>query len=73
MGSITGWHPNEVDLPLEFLGRGDFIAQIYADAPDANVNPKHATIEEKRVNASTLLRIKMAPGGGQAIHIRPAQ
>ncbi len=73
VGSITGWRPNEVDLPLEFLGRGDFIAQIYADAPDADVNPRHTTIEERRVNAATLLHVKMAPGGGQAIRIRPAQ
>jgi alpha-glucosidase len=73
VGSITGWHPNELDIPLEFLGRGEFIAEIYADAPDANDNPKHATREEKRVTASTLLHVKMAQGGGQAIRIRPAQ
>ena len=52
---------------------GEFVAEIYADAPDANDNPKHATREEKRVNASTLLHVKMAQGGGQAIRIRPAQ
>ena len=73
VGSITGWHANEANIPLEFLGRGEFIAEIYADAPDANENPKHATREEKRVNASTLLHVKMAAGGGQAIRIRPAQ
>lgn len=73
VGSITGWHPNELDIPLEFLGRGEFVAEIYADAADANENPKHATREEKRVNASTLLHVKMAQGGGQAIRIRPAQ
>jgi alpha-glucosidase len=73
VGSITGWQPREVDLPLEFLGRGEFIADIYSDAPDAGANPKHTAIEQKRVNATTLLHVKMAPGGGQAIHIRPAQ
>jgi alpha-glucosidase len=73
VGSITGWHPKEVDLPLEFLGRGEFTADIYSDAADADTNPKHTTIEQKRVNAATLLRVKMAPGGGHAIHIRPAQ
>ncbi len=72
VGSITGWHPKEVDLPLEFLGRGEFTADIYSDAADADTNPTHTTIEQKRVNAATLLHVKMAPGGGQAIHIRPA-
>jgi alpha-glucosidase len=73
VGTICGWHAQEVNLPLEFLGSGDFIADIYSDAPDADVNPKHTTIEQKRVTAATLLRVKMAPGGGQAIRIRPAQ
>jgi alpha-glucosidase len=73
VGSLTGWRPTEIDVPLEFLGHGDFIAEIYSDAPDAAENPKHTVREEKRVNASTLLHVKMAPGGGQAIRIRPAQ
>ncbi|HTX38207.1 MAG TPA: glycoside hydrolase family 97 protein [Bryobacteraceae bacterium] len=73
VGSLTGWRPTDIDLPLEFLGHGDFIAEIYSDAPDAADNPKHTVREEKRVNASTLLHVKMAPGGGQAIRIRPAQ
>jgi len=73
VGSITGWHPNELELPLEFLGRGEFIAQIYSDAPDANENPKHTTLEEKRVSSATVLRVKMVSGGGQAIRIRPVQ
>jgi alpha-glucosidase len=73
VGSITGWEPREIDLPLEFLGRGEFVAEIWSDAPDAATSPKHTTREEKRVNSGTVLRVKMAPGGGQAIHIRPAQ
>jgi alpha-glucosidase len=71
VGSITGWEPCEVDLSLEFLGRGDFLAEIYSDAPDAPQNPKHTVREEKRVNAASVLHVKMAPGGGQAIRIRP--
>ena len=73
VGSLSGWRPTDIDVPLEFLGRGDFIAEIYSDAPDAAENPTHTVREERRVNASTLLHVKMAPGGGQAIHIRPAQ
>lgn len=72
VGSITGSHPSEVDLPLEFLGRGDFIAEVYSDAPDADSNPKHAVKEEKPVTAATTLRVKMVSGGGQAVRLRPA-
>jgi alpha-glucosidase len=73
VGCITGWHPNEYDVALEFLGPGDFVADIYADAPDAGTDPTHTTREEKKVTASTVLHVKMASGGGQAIRIRPAQ
>jgi alpha-glucosidase len=73
VGTITGSEAREVNVPLEFLGRGEFSAEIYSDAPDAAVNPKHTTREEKRVDASMTLHVKLAPGGGQAIHIRPAR
>jgi alpha-glucosidase len=73
VGSITASHAKELDIPLEFLGKGEYIAEIYSDAPDASTAPKHATKEEKRVTAGTVLHVKMAPAGGQAIRIRPAQ
>lgn len=72
VGALTSWTAREIDVPLEFLGRGSFTAEIYADAPDAGANPKHTTREEKRVDAGTVLKVKMVSGGGQAIRIRPA-
>jgi alpha-glucosidase len=73
VGAITGAQPREIDLPMEFLGRGAFTADIYADAADAAANPKHTAIERARVDATTLLHVKMAPSGGEAIRIRPTQ
>jgi alpha-glucosidase len=73
IGSITGWHPNELDVSLEFLGRGDFVAEVYADAADADTNPTHTARETKKVTASTVLHVKLANGGGAAIRVRPAQ
>jgi len=73
LGCITGWRANDLEIPLEFLGKGDFIAEIYSDAADADANPKHTAREEKRVTAATVLRVKMASGGGQAVRIRPAK
>jgi alpha-glucosidase len=73
VGSLTGWRPTDVDVPLAFLGQGEYVAEIYSDAPDAAQNPKHTVRDEVKVNGSMLLHVKMAPGGGQAVHIRPAQ
>jgi alpha-glucosidase len=69
VGSITGSQSKELDIPLEFLGKGDFLAEIYSDGS----GPKQTTKEEKAVNASTVLHVNMAPAGGQAIRIRPAK
>ncbi|MGA8579980.1 MAG: glycoside hydrolase family 97 protein [Bryobacteraceae bacterium] len=72
VGSITGWHAGTVDLPLDFLGHGEFLAEIYSDAPDAGSQATHTVKDERRVTAATTLRVKMVAGGGQAIRLRPA-
>ena len=72
IGSIAGRDAVEIDLPLEFLDAGDYDAEIYSDAPDADVNATHTVVEQKRVNRGTRIHLKMAPGGGQAVRIRPA-
>ncbi len=73
LGGITNRDAREVSIPLEFLGPGEYIAGIYSDAPDADVNPKHTVIEQRRVNASTVLTLNLAPGGGVAVRLSPAK
>jgi alpha-glucosidase len=73
VGSITDWSARELDVPLDFLGDGEYIAEIYADAADAAAQPTHTAISQQRVRQATKLHLKLAPGGGCAIRIRPAQ
>ena len=35
VGSITDWDARELDVPLSFLGSGNYDAEIYADGPNA--------------------------------------
>lgn len=72
VGSITDWDSHDLDIPLEFLGPGNWTAEIYSDAPDADTTPKHTVIERKRVTATEKLKLTLAPGGGAAIHFIPA-
>jgi alpha-glucosidase len=72
LGAITNWSPRQVEIPLTFLGPGQFTAEIYADAPDAATAPRHVTISKSNVNANTKLKLDMATGGGCAIRFRPA-
>jgi alpha-glucosidase len=73
LGSITNWEDHSVNLPLNFLGPGNFVAEIYADAPDAAQEPTHTTITRQPVTQDSVLLVNMASGGGNAIWIHPAQ
>ncbi len=73
VGSIAGSHGATLDIPLEFLGAGDFKAETYSDAPDAGVHPMNTVVEQKDVTKATTLKAVLASGGGQAIRIRPAK
>ncbi len=73
VGSITNWDARTVQVPLSFLGEGKYTAEIYADAPDAGTNATHTTFSKQPVDRATVLEVKMAPGGGNAIWIHPAQ
>jgi len=73
VGSIAGSHAAQFDIPLAFLGEGEYTAETLSDAPDADVSPTHTTIDQKAVNRSEGLKVNLVPGGGQAIRIRPAR
>jgi alpha-glucosidase len=76
LGAITDEEGRTLDLPLSFLTPGRrYIAEIYADGPKANWvdNPLPVSISQRPVTSTTRLRVVLAPGGGQAIHIRPAR
>jgi alpha-glucosidase len=67
VGSITNWDARRVKVPLSFLGNGKYTAEIYADAADAGTDAKHTEFSKQTVDRNTVLEVKMAPGGGNAI------
>jgi alpha-glucosidase len=74
IGAITDEEARSFEVTLDFLPPGQgFVAEIYADGPDAHWldNPLPVVIRQAQVTASSVLRIDMAPGGGQAIRLRP--
>jgi alpha-glucosidase len=72
VGAITNWDARTVQVPLSFLGEGKYVAEIYADAPDAGTDAKHTAFTKQDVDRSTVLEVKMAAGGGNAMWIHPA-
>ncbi len=76
LGAITDEEGRTFDIPLSFLPKGgSYVAEVYADGPGAHwlTNPLPVTISRRTVNANSRLRVALAPGGGQAVRIRPAR
>ncbi|HEY9518077.1 MAG TPA: glycoside hydrolase family 97 protein [Gemmatimonadales bacterium] len=75
VGAISDESARTLDIPLTFLTPGRrYLAEIYADGPGAHwlTNPLPVSISRRAVTSLTRLRMALAPGGGQAIRIRPA-
>ena len=83
VGSGTDETQRALDVPLDFLGRGEgngeserpYVATVYTDGEDADLdtNPEPIEIDEFVVTASDTVVASMVDGGGQAIHLRPAE
>ncbi|ASK31457.1 alpha-glucosidase [Chryseobacterium sp. T16E-39] len=74
VGSITDENPRETTVDLSFLPKNQkFEAIVYKDGKDASWNhhPKSYEISRQYVKSNTKLKIKVAPGGGFAISIKP--
>jgi alpha-glucosidase len=73
VGSITNEDGRDLDVPLSFLSGGAYDAEIYADGPNAAAKPADSVFEKRRVNAQTVLKLKLAPAGGCAIRLVPVR
>ena len=73
LGSLTNWDARQLNLPLDFLGAGEFTATIYSDAPDADKHPEIVQVEKKVVTRASHLEAKLAPGGGYAVRFVPVK
>ncbi len=74
IGAITDENPRTAVIPLNYLNKGQsYVATIYMDAQDASwdVNPMAYKIENYIVTDKTTLKVKLAPGGGAAISVKP--
>lgn len=72
VGAITDENVRNAIIPFDYLDdKNDYIATIYADAPDAHweSKPKAYTIRKVIVGKKSVLNQRLASGGGVAISI----
>lgn len=73
LGAMTDENPRDFSVRLDFLDAGRaYRAEIYRDGPQADwkTQPNNVVIEQKVVQRGDVLRVKLAPGGGQAIRFK---
>ena len=72
VGTATNEQPRKLDIPLTFLTEGKrYIATVYHDDPKVRTRTK-VGIKRSKVRSSGYLKASLAPSGGQAVWIRPA-
>lgn len=71
VGGMTNESARTVKIPLSFLGKGKFKANIWQDAEEAADYPDHVFVSSKKVTAKDVLEIKMAGAGGVVMQIIP--
>lgn len=75
LGAITDESARSSKISLNFLNKDQwYVAAVYADAKDAHweKNPMAYEINSYLVNSKTVLKLKLAEGGGAAISFKPA-
>jgi alpha-glucosidase len=70
LGAMTNYTKREYEIALDFLGKGNYTAEVYADAPDADRFPKKILIRKERVKSGGKMNIRLAPAGGLAVRFR---
>jgi len=69
IGSISNNTAHQIQTSLSFLPSGDYTAEIYSDAPDADTDPNHLVKVIQKVNNQSVIDTKLAAGGGQVMRI----
>lgn len=67
IGGMTDWQERDLKIDFSFLEAGEYYAEIYLDAADANTNPQNVQILKSAVTKGDIKTFRMVKGGGLAI------
>jgi alpha-glucosidase len=74
VGAATNEDPRELDIPLSFLGDGQYTALIVEDGPDSDyrTHAESCQVTKRTVTNADRIHVKLAPGGGACVLVRAA-
>lgn len=67
VGTLNNGMARTLNLKLDFLGDGQYRAEIYTDAADADKNPNHLNKEVRTVTRKDRVELPLAADGGSVI------
>lgn len=73
IGAMTNERQRELRVPLNFLGRGTYTLNAFADGADAARDPKRVSGSTRKVSARETLTLRLAPSGGYAAQLKPSR
>jgi alpha-glucosidase len=71
VGGMTDWDPRTLTFSFSFLDAGNYIAELWKDAPDSDIHPDHLVKESIKISNQDNIDLNLAPGGGFVLHIIP--
>lgn len=71
VGAINNSQARQVEMGLDFLGKGKYKVTFYKDAKDTDPHPNHLVKETFTVTAKDKITLPLASDGGAAMHIQP--
>jgi alpha-glucosidase len=69
VGAMTNWTGREMEIDFSFLPEGNFHMEAYQDGVNADRYGSDYKLVKMDLNRTTVLKVKLAPGGGWAAHI----
>jgi len=72
-GGLTNWFERDITLDLSFLGKGNYMAEVFKDGVNAEKDATDYKRYTVKVNPEGKLTLHLAPGGGFAIRFDPVK
>jgi len=71
VGAMTNWDPRELMLDFSFLSEGRYSAYVFEDGVNAHREGTDYYSHGEELGKDSVLKVKLAPGGGWAAIISP--
>ncbi|MCA1676502.1 MAG: glycoside hydrolase family 97 C-terminal domain-containing protein, partial [Actinobacteria bacterium] len=69
IGSMTDSSARKLSIPLNFIGPGKFIAEVYADDPAAPHQPAKLIRRQLKVTSADTIEAVLVAAGGHVIRL----